>query len=138
MKSAVITSHPTTASPKSRPSKPQPIQPEVLQDSSKESMIERLDSIFSVLRATKMSMSACHAIIQLYLATGSKKESVILSTLAGKIGITTAGITNVADCMESHGLAKRQQDPKDRRVTIISLTPKGRSFAESFGALTNS
>jgi DNA-binding MarR family transcriptional regulator len=96
--------------------------------------VEQLDSLFSTLRTSKISMSACHAIIKLYMARKNKNESLILSTLANKIGITTAAITSVADCMESHGLAKRQQDPNDRRIVLISLTPKGMNFAESFGA----
>lgn len=98
------------------------------------SPIERLDALFSTMRSGKVSMSACHAIIKLYLANGSNKESLILSALAGEIGITTAAITSVADCMESHGFAKREQHPSDRRIVLISLTSKGISFAETFGA----
>jgi DNA-binding MarR family transcriptional regulator len=95
--------------------------------------VERLDSLFSTLRSSKISMSACHAVVKLYMEQGNEKESLILSNLAGKLGITTAAITSVADCMEHHGLAKRQQDPNDRRIILISLTPKGIAFAETFG-----
>jgi len=101
-------------------------------------MVERLDSLFTTLRASKISMSACHAIIKLYMANGSDKESLILSKLASKIGVTTAAITSVADCMEAHGLAKRQPDPHDRRIVLISITPKGMTFAETFGAAAHS
>lgn len=100
--------------------------------------VERLDALFSTLRSSKISMSACHAIIKLYLAAGTKKDGLILSTLASEIGITTAAITSVADSMEKHGFAARRQDPADRRIVLIALTPKGISFAETFGKVAPS
>jgi DNA-binding MarR family transcriptional regulator len=90
------------------------------------------------MRASKISMSACHAVIKLYVARNSGKNSLILSVLAKKIGVTTAAITSVADCMELHGLAVRQSDPKDRRIVLISITAKGIIFAESFGVMASS
>ena len=105
---------------------------------SEASQVEQVDSLFTTLRTRKISMSACHAIVKLYMARGSNRERLLLSTLAGKIGITNAAITRVVDSMESHGFAVRQRDNTDRRSVVISLTPKGMHFAESLGATVQS
>jgi DNA-binding MarR family transcriptional regulator len=102
------------------------------------SQVEQVDSLFTTLRTRKISMSACHAIVKLYMASGSNRERLLLSTLAGKIGITNAAITSVVDSMESHGFAVRQRDTTDRRSVVISLTPEGKHFAESLGASVQS
>lgn len=93
-----------------------------------------LDSIFNNMRIHRVSMSSCHAIVKLYMAFTNKKELTSLSSLASQLGVTTAAITSVADSMEKLGLAKRMVNPGDRRAFMISLTPRGIRFAESFGA----
>lgn len=100
--------------------------------------VNRVDSILITVRKRKISLSACHAIIKLYIASRSNKESILLSTLAEKIGVTSAAITSVVDTMENEGLAIRQRDTMDRRSVFISLTPEGASFAESLGAIAHS
>ncbi|MEY3897738.1 MAG: MarR family [Verrucomicrobiota bacterium] len=97
-------------------------------------MIHAMDSIFSNMRIHRVSMSSCHAIVKLYMAFTTKKELINLSSLASQLGVTTAAITSVADSMEKLGFAKRLVDPGDRRAVMISLTPRGMRFAESFGA----
>ena len=40
---------------------------------------------------------------------------------------TRATMTGVIDTLENEGLAERQEDPRDRRFTHVSLTDKGRN-----------
>lgn len=98
-------------------------------------MIQALDAIFSNMRIHRISMSSCHAIVKLHMALTVQKELINLSSLAAQLGLTTAAITRVADSMEKLGFAKRLVDPGDRRAVMISLTPRGMRFAESFGTL---
>jgi len=98
-------------------------------------MVERLDELFSTLRSKKISMSTYQAILKLSLATRTERSSLPLSQLADKIGITTTAITTVADGLEKMGLAKRRQDPNDRRSILISLTPKGVAFADKYSTV---
>lgn len=44
--------------------------------------------------------------------------------------ISSGAITNRIDRVEALGLVKRLPDPKDRRGTIVRLTPKGRTLAD--------
>lgn len=44
--------------------------------------------------------------------------------------ISSGAITNRIDRVEALGLVKRLPDPRDRRGTIVRLTPKGRALAD--------
>ena len=89
--------------------------------------MKEMDHILLTLRMNKISLSAMHAVISLYLH-GDQKVS--LGSLAVNLGITTAAITNVADGMEKLGFARRIVSSSDRRLTWMSLTPRGIAFAE--------
>jgi MarR family transcriptional regulator for hemolysin len=54
------------------------------------------------------------------------------SELAGSMSIGGATLVRQIDRLESDGLVRRDPDPRDRRVTRISLTPAG---TEHFGEL---
>lgn len=97
------------------------------------SMVKVLDSVFTILREHKVSLSSCHAIVKLYMAYTVKGETINLSSLASHLGVTTASITGVADGIEKLGFAKRLVNPNDRRAMMICLTPLGIRFAESLG-----
>jgi DNA-binding MarR family transcriptional regulator len=44
--------------------------------------------------------------------------------------LSSGAVTNRIDRVEAEGLVKRLSDPKDRRGTIVRLTPKGRALAD--------
>jgi DNA-binding MarR family transcriptional regulator len=48
-----------------------------------------------------------------------------MKTLATKLGVTTGTVTVTVDRLETKGYAQREKIAEDRRVYIISLTPKG-------------
>lgn len=48
-----------------------------------------------------------------------------ITTLASMLGVTTPTVTGVTDRLVKGGLAKRLNDPQDRRVVLIAPTCKG-------------
>jgi DNA-binding MarR family transcriptional regulator len=47
------------------------------------------------------------------------------TALAAKLDVTAAAATQLVDRLELRGLARRAPDPRDRRATVIRLTPAG-------------
>ncbi len=89
----------------------------------------QMNFVFHTLRTKKISMSALHAVICLYL---NRERQISLSVLAANLGVSTAAVTSVADGMEKLGFARRRVNNLDRRLTWIGLTPRGIAFAEWF------
>jgi len=52
-----------------------------------------------------------------------------VSSLAGKLGISVSAATQVADRLESAGLAERVVEDDDRRIRTLRLTRRGSAFA---------
>jgi DNA-binding MarR family transcriptional regulator len=52
------------------------------------------------------------------------------SILAKVAMLSPSGMTNRLDRLEEAGLLVRRPDPSDRRVSLISLTPRGRKVAD--------
>lgn len=47
--------------------------------------------------------------------------------LAETIGVSPRNVTGLVDALERDGFATREPHPNDRRATLISLTPKGKT-----------
>ncbi|MFE7115204.1 MarR family winged helix-turn-helix transcriptional regulator [Streptomyces sp. NPDC057654] len=47
--------------------------------------------------------------------------------LADEVGIDRSGASRYADRLEAAGLLERSPDPRDRRATLLALTPEGRA-----------
>ena len=52
--------------------------------------------------------------------------------LAGKLLVSASNLTTVLDNLERDGLVRRDRDPRDRRVSMTSLTPAGEARLASF------
>ncbi len=52
--------------------------------------------------------------------------------LAAKLLVSASNLTTVIDNLERDGLVRRDRDPKDRRVSITSLTPTGEARLAEF------
>lgn len=50
----------------------------------------------------------------------------IMSDLKEELGVTATNITALVDSLEKDGLAVRKPHPKDRRATMIELSPKAK------------
>ena len=58
----------------------------------------------------------------IFLAQGGRLS---LSEVARRTGATTTNVTNLVDGLERDGWVARQTNPRDRRVTYVTLTPEG-------------
>lgn len=65
-------------------------------------------------------------VIMLVAAEGSATGQ----DLAQHLGVTLGTVTGLVDRLVAHGLVSRQEDPQDRRVRRVSLTPAGRTLIE--------
>lgn len=68
-------------------------------------------------------------LLYLYTAEGYKLRRI---DLADKVGLTASGITRLLPPLEKIGLVGREADPRDQRVSYVTLAPGGlRVFMES-------
>ncbi|MBI1190475.1 MAG: MarR family transcriptional regulator [Tepidisphaera sp.] len=50
------------------------------------------------------------------------------SDLASRIGVTKQTMSSLIDGLEKDGFVRREEDPSDRRVTLVALTESGQAF----------
>lgn len=74
----------------------------------------------SVIRASDLTVSEAHAIEVL-----GEHGKMNMKTLAQRLGVTTGTTTVTVDRLEKKEYAIREPIKEDRRVYLISLTPKG-------------
>jgi DNA-binding MarR family transcriptional regulator len=56
---------------------------------------------------------------------------VIMNELSCVLGITPRAVTALVDGLEVSGLIERAAHPRDRRATVVALTPQGREVCEA-------
>ncbi len=61
----------------------------------------------------------------------SQDDSLIMSELGERLGVTGRNVTVLVDGLERDGLAARVPHPSDRRATLIELTDVGRELVEA-------
>jgi DNA-binding MarR family transcriptional regulator len=54
--------------------------------------------------------------------------------LANRLELNASSVTDIADQLEAQGLVERQVDSDDRRIRLLSLTPKGETVRREFFA----
>jgi MarR family 2-MHQ and catechol resistance regulon transcriptional repressor len=59
------------------------------------------------------------------------KGALPVNTLGKTVLLTSGSITTSVDRLADRGLVARHNDPEDRRVRIVSLTPAGRRLIKS-------
>jgi MarR family transcriptional regulator, 2-MHQ and catechol-resistance regulon repressor len=62
------------------------------------------------------------------LETLLHKGPLPVNVLGRKLLLTTGSITTAVDRLAKRGLVQRKDDPGDRRVRLVELTPKGRQL----------
>lgn len=88
-----------------------------------DNMLRRMGNrIAGVLGATQQQW----AVLQILNEAGL--NGLPLSELGRNLDVTKGNITGLIDRMERDGLAKRKDDPKDRRVIRAIITPKGKKI----------
>lgn len=58
------------------------------------------------------------------------KGPLPVNTLGKKLLLTSGSITTAVDRLAERGLVERKDDPADRRVRLVALTPRGRRLIE--------
>ncbi len=61
------------------------------------------------------------------LLTLAEQGSSDMTTLANRLGVSTASVTDIADRLVNDGLIQRGYSKTDRRVILLSITEKGRN-----------
>jgi DNA-binding MarR family transcriptional regulator len=72
-----------------------------------------------------LSASQLNTLMRLYYSGGSD-----VGEIGTNLGITNAASSQLVDRLVNLGLLERTEDPHDRRVKQIALTPKGRGLIE--------
>src|SRR5262252_8633028 len=57
-----------------------------------------------------------------------------MSDLAAHLGLTARTITTAVDALEREGILARRPAPRDRRATLVELTPAGRAHIQEWQA----
>src|SRR5919201_4348808 len=57
-------------------------------------------------------------------------EPVPMGDLAAALHCDSSNVTGIVDRLEERGLVRREPDPRDRRVKMLVLTPKGESMRQ--------
>jgi MarR family 2-MHQ and catechol resistance regulon transcriptional repressor len=65
----------------------------------------------------------------------AEKGSVPMKGISERMHVTRANITGLIDKLESKGLVKRTTHHRDRRATIIELTPDGAAVQERVSSM---
>jgi DNA-binding MarR family transcriptional regulator len=59
------------------------------------------------------------------------KHPIMISDLSRRLHLETPSLTTMIDRLSERGLVKRVDDPKDRRKTLVALTPNGKRVMEN-------
>ena len=70
-----------------------------------------------------LSPSQLHTLMRLHY-----HGSCPVSAIGGDLGVTAAAASQITDRLAGMGLVERIEDPNDRRVRQVVLTPQGRSL----------
>lgn len=57
-------------------------------------------------------------------------EGVPLSYICQEMVADNSNLTRLVDRLETRGLVRRAPDPRDRRVTLVQLTPEGKALID--------
>jgi MarR family transcriptional regulator, organic hydroperoxide resistance regulator len=60
-------------------------------------------------------------------------QELPMSTLAGVLACDASNVTGIVDRLEARGLIERREDPSDRRVKMLAVTPAGARFRARVG-----
>ena len=70
-----------------------------------------------------LSVSQCYT-----LETLEAHGPAPMGELAGRMFLELSSMTRIVDRLVTQGLARRSEDPRDRRVCRVQITPKGRGL----------
>lgn len=83
--------------------------------------------IGGALSAHGISLSEYLVLNQLYSAPQQKMRR---SDLAEQVGLSPSGITRLLNPMEKIGLVEKEENPRDARVSLVTLSTAGKQLYE--------
>jgi DNA-binding MarR family transcriptional regulator len=90
-----------------------------------------------VIEESGLSMTQNKALLELG-GLGQGTGSWQVSDLAAVFGVSVPSMSRAVDCLVKKGLATRVEDPDDRRVRRVEITPAGKEFVETLTAIRRS
>ena len=81
----------------------------------------------AIASALELSPMQAHALSRL-----DPSVPVPMNALAETLSCDASNVTGIVDRLESRGLVERQAAPQDRRVKMLSVTPKGAAVRSRF------
>jgi DNA-binding MarR family transcriptional regulator len=63
------------------------------------------------------------------------EKPLAVNAVADAIGLSLAGVSRSVDAMVQRGEVTREEDPRDRRCKLVSVTPRGRKLYERLMAI---
>lgn len=87
-----------------------------------------------VIEESGLSMTQSKALLELG-GLGQGTGSWQVSDLAATFGVSVPSMSRAVDCLVKKGLATRVEDPDDRRVRRVEITPAGKEFVDTLTAI---
>ncbi|TET07758.1 MarR family transcriptional regulator [Candidatus Aerophobetes bacterium] len=78
-----------------------------------------------------VTISQCYTI-----ETLARKDKLSMKELSQEMGVAVSTMTRILDVLVRDGLAKRENNPKDRRSVYVQLTAKGKNLASKLKGCT--
>jgi DNA-binding MarR family transcriptional regulator len=72
-------------------------------------------------RGTPVDVHLSPGHVQVLIALGRGPHSI--RQLAGVVGVSSPGVTQLVNHLEEHEMVQRQHDPSDRRVVLVDYAP---------------
>lgn len=91
------------------------------------SYVERLRAHFESV-AAENELTAVQAKVLMFLG-----DAEPMRCIADNLGCDPSNITGVVDRLQDRGFLTRSEDPSDRRVKILHVTPAGKKLRETIG-----
>jgi DNA-binding MarR family transcriptional regulator len=107
-----------------------------------------MSAVTSIMRAQQILMARLNALLKpfeltfpryeaLMLLFLSRRGSLPLGKVGGRLQVHPTSVTNLIDGLESSGYVTREPHEHDRRTTLATITPLGRTIAERATAVLN-
>jgi DNA-binding MarR family transcriptional regulator len=86
---------------------------------------------FAEMERTGVSLTQAKSLMLLIEA----EEPMSVKAISDALGLSVPGISRAIDAMVQRGEVTREEDPRDRRCKMLSVTPRGRKVYERLMAI---
>ena len=97
-----------------------------------------IEQLFSVVKQMHRDVSPKEPLLShpqarlVFVIAKHKDKGISVKELARTANMTAGAITQFADVLITKGLIRREEDPDDRRIVRLKLTPAAKSQMEKF------